>query len=134
MTRIEDEILDLDEKDNLDVTKSDLIRWWEKRRLKYNLIVGGAGIFVFLLISAIYSSFIPDHTTLLEIFAYVALVSCVAYNILYTGGWICDLLVFAIAKKTFEEKVKTIFFWLGVVLSTLPFVALLLIVMEISQK
>ena len=72
-----------------------VISWWELRRVPYNIIVGAVGIInllVFALINDIllkpYVSFDDRDWEPLSALVFVLLV-----NVLFTGGWICELLI-----------------------------------------
>lgn len=66
-----------------------VIGWWERRRLVYNLSVGAVG--VLSLASALFVSPGPDST--MRDFAFVgfSLVYALAANACYTLGWVADL-------------------------------------------
>lgn len=77
----------------------DVIRWWESRRLFFNLVVGCTGLLTcFLLIACAFTSDslvgepigMPDGPLLGLFFIPVY---AVLANICYTGGWIAELLV-----------------------------------------
>ena len=82
----------------------EVIKWWESRRLFFNLVVGCTGLFTccLLVICALTSDpFVGEPIgmtdgPLLGIFLIIpyALIA----NICYTGGWISELLVRATAK------------------------------------
>jgi len=63
----------------------DIIKWWELRRIPYNLIVGATGILTLLVTVAIEP---PDPPLFLIfwVFAYG-----VGANICFTGGWIVEI-------------------------------------------
>ncbi len=103
----------------------DVIRWWEGRRLFYNLAVGSTGLITCLLLvicAAISESMVgepigmPDGP-LLGVFA-IFFYATVA-NMCYTAGWITELLVRAAGKADAAEKVALKAFRLGVTFSVL---------------
>lgn len=84
----------------------DIIKWWETRRIAFNIIVGICGIItlaVLLAIAAIASSEfneplgLPDPP-IIAVFAVIAY--AVGANICYTGGWVIELIV----KKIWGER------------------------------
>ncbi|MEO7361615.1 MAG: hypothetical protein ABI120_14890 [Gemmatimonadaceae bacterium] len=70
---------------------SQIISWWEKRRLPFNIGVGAAGLFS-LLGMAMANSLARG-----EFFAGPPLLAIIAYgvaaNILYTSGWFIELML-----------------------------------------
>ena len=105
-----------------EVSTFEVILWWEKRRLPYNLIVGVAGVFtcaVTVAVVAISEKFgeplgLPDPPFLvLAVIEYG-----VGANVWYTGGWISEVLV----RKVWQERTGAfgqITFTLGLVFSVL---------------
>jgi hypothetical protein len=77
----------------------DVIRWWESRRLFFNLIVGFTGLVtcVLLVVCALAADSLvgePIGMTdgpLLGVFMIVAYALCA--NVCYTAGWISELLI-----------------------------------------
>ena len=75
-----------------------IIAWWELRRIAYNgvmLVVGLSGLFVFGLLDYLYSRAHPgafdDWVPLLSV-----MVAAFGANLLYTGGWISELIARAL--------------------------------------
>jgi len=76
----------------------DIIRWWESRRIPYNLIVAVVGIASGLIM--LMTELATEHVTgealdatrspLFEIFAVI--IFAMMANICFTGGWILELL------------------------------------------
>lgn len=88
------------------LVRFEVIQWWEKRRLPYNLIVGATGVLtcvITLFIAAISSEIfgeplaMPDPP-ILAIFGVILF--GFAANVCFTGGWIAELL----AQKLWNEK------------------------------
>jgi len=81
-----------------------VIKWWELRRIPYNLIVGALGLFtcvVTLLVAAIASEKFGEPLGLPDppIIAVFAIIFFgVMANVCYTGGWIIELVVQSIWK------------------------------------
>jgi len=89
-----------------------IIRWWERRRKYYNLVVGLAGILGLTLIKIC----IPKISLFFGI-PFVILYGILA-NLLYTTGWIS----FIILKKVFDtiwdfEKYMVMLYIIGTILS-----------------
>ncbi len=86
--------------------EGDVIRWWESRRLFFNVVVGGTGIVTCVLLIA--CAFTADWMVgepigmpdgpLLGVFG-IFLYGILA-NICYTGGWVCELLVRAASRTS----------------------------------
>jgi hypothetical protein len=84
----------------------EILKWWEKRRLPYNLIVGAAGLLtcvIDLMIAAIASAIFDEPVgmsdpPILAIFAVILF--GIAANVCFTGGWIAEIL----ANKLWNEK------------------------------
>ena len=98
-----------------------IIVWWEKRRLWFNLIVGLAGAMSLGLFSALvlctngrssgWCGYPPPIFIAAQILFYG-----VAANVFYTGGWIAEILVL----RTWKEKGEWFFqiaFTLGLLFS-----------------
>lgn len=81
-------------------TPSEVVRWWEKRRLAYNIAVGSAGLVsvgAMMLAGAVTG--IPLRGELPFVFVYAAIA-----NICYSGGWVAELLL----RPVFREKTGTV--------------------------
>jgi hypothetical protein len=89
-----------------EISTFEVIKWWEMRRVPYNLLVGAAGIFTCIMtviVATIASETIGEPLGLpdppiLAVFAVIAY--AVGANICFTGGWIAEILV----KKFWREK------------------------------
>jgi hypothetical protein len=68
---------------------SAVIGWWERRRLRYNLVVGGAGALTLAGISLI--GLMPPYSHGLLVPPGAILVYGVLANIFYTAGWFSEL-------------------------------------------
>lgn len=97
------------------------ISWWEKRRLAYNLAVGAAGLTTLTagnLLQVIGPNGHPGLPPLGVIAAYAVLA-----NVMYTGGWISELLLRPLFGRKTPVVGATIFrygFVLSVALTLLP--------------
>ena len=114
-----------------------IILWWEKRRLPYNLIVGATGLLVCVLLFAI-AAFserqfgepigIPDP----PLFGVIAiLLYGVAANFCYTGGWLAELLVEGIWKESAKNLGQNAFVFgllFSVALTLLPVIICTIVV------
>ncbi|MFZ0743389.1 MAG: hypothetical protein WAM85_03240 [Terracidiphilus sp.] len=82
-------------------TAGEIVKWWEARRLYYNLILLAA-----LLVSILVSSartgqlFKGDMSTAFEMLLIGLLFLQLPANIWYTGGWVADLLVKKVLRVT----------------------------------
>jgi F0F1-type ATP synthase membrane subunit c/vacuolar-type H+-ATPase subunit K len=102
-------------------TAQDAIRWWEARRVAFNLLVGSAGIFTCIVIgivaAASWALFNRDLRPDPPLFALVLLYAVLA-NICFTGGCITELLL----RKAWPRKADrfaTSTFSLGLLFSVL---------------
>jgi hypothetical protein len=118
-------------------TPRQIISWWEKRRITFNLIIGGVGLFVCLLQIGIasYSEHILGETIGFPdppVFIFPAIIFYgIAANICYTAGWIVELFVKTIWKGRFKHFGKYAFalgLGFSVVLTILPFPVSLIVV------
>lgn len=77
-----------------------VIWWWERRRIRYNIVIGGLGLFclaVYLVFLELAGGLGPGEDAvepLMLIFAPFIV------NILYTGGWITELVLRILWKET----------------------------------
>ena len=78
--------------DAAEYTRTDIVRWWEARRLRFNLSIGGVGVVTWLLVMIAGSAavkpgedFEEPLAMILSPFAYAFLA-----NVCYTFGWIAD--------------------------------------------
>jgi hypothetical protein len=68
-----------------------VLRWWEARRLMFNVWVGGAGLFSLAVVSII--SRLPPHPISMSVPLPVVVVYGVLANICYTMGPVADLML-----------------------------------------
>lgn len=77
--------------------RTDIIRWWEGRRLSFNAYVGVVGIISWLLVLVVGGAAVKPGVDFEEPIA--MLVGPVFYaimaNVCYTFGWIVDLIAFS---------------------------------------
>jgi hypothetical protein len=101
----------------------DVIRWWESRRLFFNMVVGCTGIITCVLL--IICAFTADSTVgepiglpdgpLLGVFG--ILLYGILANICYTGGWVCELLVRTARKAKSSTSFGLTAFRMGITFS-----------------
>lgn len=101
----------------------DMIRWWEKRRLLYNVIVGAFGLSGILIILNRYHS-----VSFLQLLQYAALPYGIFANIAYLAGWVLDLLLRYYLNIKLNVSSRQTLFFLGVGISILPLIAIIMIV------
>lgn len=82
------------------VTAWDIIKWWENRRLAYNLIVGvyGTVCFVVFFVLIISSGTLKPGEDAAEPMGLI--MAPFFINLLYTGGWILELACRAVGLKS----------------------------------
>jgi len=98
---------------NASLTPSQIIRWWELRRLLFNLIVGVAGLLTCFI--CVLSDCLPDP----PIFAVLGIVVyALAANLCYTFGWVAEIVAVAFW-KTRASSFGEISFALGIFFSAL---------------
>lgn len=77
----------------------EVIRWWESRRVFFNLVVGCTGIFTcFLLIVCAFTadSFVGEPIGMTDgplLGVFLIIPYALLANVFYTGGWISELLI-----------------------------------------
>ena len=99
-----------------------IILWWERRRLLFNLIVGATGILTctLLLVGEMFAEKkfgdVEAGSPILAVFGIFAY--GIMANICYTGGWISELVAKYVWKEQAENLGK-ITFALGIIFSVL---------------
>ena len=80
-----------------------VVLWWEVRRIPFNIIVGLAGVFsltVTVLLIALYEELAgPQDIDLFLALIGLPLIGGIVFNVCYTAGWICELIVRATSEK-----------------------------------
>ncbi len=108
-------------------TPSSLLRWWEARRLPYNLVVGGTGL-VTLGVVTVVGVLPPVHHPGLVVWPQV-LVGVVVYGVLanvgYSLGWTTEMLMRLVWKGEAPEAGPALFrqglsFAVGLTLLPIP--------------
>jgi hypothetical protein len=100
-------------------TRKDIIRWWEARRLRFNVIVGAVGVATWILVLVAGSAAVKPGEDFEEplmmiigpfIYGFLA-------NICYTFGWIVDTVFYSGTPRARLYRSGLIF---SVVLTALP--------------
>lgn len=78
-------------------TRSDVIRWWEERRLSFNAYVGVIGIISWLLVLVAGGAAVEPGVDFEEPIAMFVgpVFFAIAANVCYTFGWIVDVVAFS---------------------------------------
>jgi hypothetical protein len=103
----------------------DIIRWWEIRRIPYNLIVGAVGFASIAVFEVVANSILPPGEDAEEPLALLfgVIAYGVACNIAYTLGWIGEIYFFQHAREAglvFRNKAFLAGLILSCVVPTLP--------------
>jgi hypothetical protein len=103
----------------------DIIRWWEIRRIPYNLIVGAVGFASIAVFEVVANSMLPPGEDAEEPLALLfgVIAYGVACNIAYTLGWIGEIYFFQHAREAglvFRNKAFLTGLILSCVVPTLP--------------
>lgn len=100
-------------------TRKDIIRWWESRRFRFNVIVGAVGVATWILVLVAGSAAVkPDEDFEEPLMMFVGpLIYGFLANLCYTLGWIVDTVFFDGTPRTRLYKSGLI---LSVVLTALP--------------
>jgi hypothetical protein len=90
-------------------TPSEVIGWWEARRLPFNAAVGGAGIVT--LSAAHLLAALPPHSHPLPFLPSLAVAGIygILANVCYTGGWMAELLIRKHGDESLEPVGPTLF-------------------------
>ena len=105
--------------DAAEYTRTDIVRWWEARRLHFNVYIGVVGIITWFLVLIAGSSAVKPGEDFEEPLAMIngtIMYACIA-NACYTLGWIADTLSSQSHPRIGLYKAGVIF---SVVLSALP--------------
>lgn len=100
-------------------TRTDIVRWWESRRVHFNVYVGVVGIITWFLVLIAGSAAVRPGEDFEEPLAMIfgpALFACIA-NACYTLGWIADTVSYQNRPRIGLYKAGVVF---SVVLTALP--------------
>jgi len=104
-----------------------VLAWWERRRIPFNILVGAAGIVSMTVFLCLSTGDLDSPALSVVGFGIFA-------NVFYTGGWIVEGLALAIRKHG-SDKIGPRLFKLGVAFSlTLASLPGLFVVIEILYK
>lgn len=100
----------------------EMVRWWEIRRIPYNIIVGLSGLL---------SSFaiLSQHPSIkwTEILWYAALPYGLFANVAYLAGWVIEILIFYYFNGKLNTSIRNTLLILGTIISIFPFLLGLLL-------
>lgn len=105
--------------DAAEYTRSDIVRWWEARRWRFNLYVGVVGIITWFLVMIAGSAAVKPGEDFEEPLAMIfgPFVYAILANACYTLGWIADTLSSQSRPRIGLYKAGVVF---SVVLTALP--------------
>jgi hypothetical protein len=99
----------------------EIIRWWERRRAFYNLIMLVAGLITIILAVSLGEISIPDTINVTP----PVLIFAISANLFYTLGWILEITCTKfISNKEILQKMGPVLFIAGTILSILFTVAI----------
>jgi hypothetical protein len=101
------------------LSRSDIIRWWERRRLRFNIIVGLVGIATWFLVLIAGNAAVQPGVDFEEPLAMIIgpFLYGIMANVCYTLGWIVDVLAYRGSPRKKLFKIGMIF---SIVLTALP--------------
>ena len=102
------------------LTRADVVRWWESRRLRFNLYVGAVGLVTWFLVMVAGSAAVKPGVDFEEPIAMIfgPFVYGFMANLCYTLGWVVDIFEFhGAARRAALYKRGVVF---SVVLTALP--------------
>ena len=92
-------------------SRRDLIKWWEARRLRFNLLVGAVGVVTWLLVLFVGSLAVKPGEDFEEPF--MMIIGPIMYgifaNLCYSLGWIVDTMAYRVHPRAFFYKAGVIF-------------------------
>jgi hypothetical protein len=101
------------------MSRTEIIRWWEQRRVRYNLIVGCTGMISVFLVTIIGAVVVKPGEDFVEPTAlfFGPVVYAIAANVCYTAGWLFDITFYDSSARQRLFKTGLIF---SVVLTSIP--------------
>jgi len=105
--------------ENVEISRKDIVRWWEGRRIRYNLLVGAVGFVTWWLVLLAGSAAVKPGVDFEEPIA--MLIGPIFYGILanlcFTFGWIVDTVFYRGSPRKILFKGGLIF---SLVVTSLP--------------
>jgi hypothetical protein len=114
-----------------------LLRWWEARRLTYNLLVGGAGLVTLAVVGLV--SLLPPRPALPAGFPWLGVVVYgVLANVCYSLGWLVEMAMRALWRNEAPHAGPALFrqglsFSIGLTLLPIPLVVLSWVVRVVGR-
>ena len=101
------------------VSRAEVVRWWEARRLRFNLYVGAVGLVTWFLVWIAGSAAVKPGVDFEEPLAMIfgPFLYALMANACYTLGWLVDTIAFRGGPRARLYKVGVVF---SVVLTALP--------------
>jgi hypothetical protein len=100
-------------------SRRDLVKWWEARRLNYNLLVGVVGVITWVLVLCVGSLAVKPCVEFEEPF--MMIIGLIIYgifaNLCYSLGWVLDITIYRGRPRTVLYKAGLIF---SLILTALP--------------
>ena len=93
---------------------AEIVRWWESRRVTFNISVGITGVITMVAVDTILA--LPPHSSMPGMFLPAILAYGIAANIFYTLGWIIQI-AFNAWWKDDPPEIGTILFRQGLLFS-----------------
>jgi hypothetical protein len=94
----------------------EIIKWWEKRRLYYNLILFAAAFVSFIAFAII--DLLPPQRHADAVFAFAAIALVILSNLFYASGWMVELLARVILRRGLR-RLGPVTFGAGLALSVI---------------
>jgi hypothetical protein len=100
-------------------SRGDLLKWWEARRLRYNLLVGAVGVVTWVLVLFVGSMAVKPGEDFEEPIMMIIgpIIYGVLANICFSFGWIVDAMFYRGRPRTFLYKTGLTF---SMILTALP--------------
>lgn len=100
-------------------SRRDLVKWWEARRIRYNLLVGGVGVVTWVLVLFVGSLAVKPGVDFEEPFMMIIgpIIYGILANLCYSLGWVVDTTIYRGNPRTVLYKSGLIF---SLILTALP--------------
>ncbi|MDD2890693.1 MAG: hypothetical protein PHE49_08660 [bacterium] len=102
-----------------------IIRWWEAKRLYYNLIMTVTGLLCVIIVLLVTGADLNRKEALSAMFFIIFY--GISANVLYSSGWVIEILVRKNLKDTGIKKIGPLFFITGTTISVLLTLAFLIL-------